>query len=264
MVLVTLVAVFLGSSTLLADEVESSSTITLTACGHHDYAPWNWKRGNQIQGACAEVAKTLFKEVGVELDLSYQGPWKRCQFYIETGQVDVNICSFINDERNAYSAFIMTPMGINENAVFVKKGDEFSFNAWSDLIGKKVGLVLGVSLGKRFDNFLKANSEVERVASSRQNFHKLLHQRIDYIPMGRSAGLAMLYSYSAEDKIVALPTRILSGELYISMSKKSDYLYLLPAIEKQMQQQGYYPWVESLLEKYSHIYAKEANFEPIE
>jgi polar amino acid transport system substrate-binding protein len=70
-----------------------------TACGHHDYPPWNWKKGNKIVGVCAKITETLLARLGVNIDMPYIGPWKRCQKYIETGQVDINICSFINVER---------------------------------------------------------------------------------------------------------------------------------------------------------------------
>ncbi|MDX2480596.1 MAG: hypothetical protein QNK24_09700, partial [Desulfuromusa sp.] len=46
----------------------------ITACGHHDYAPWNWKSGDSIIGACAEITQELFRRVGVETDLKFVGP----------------------------------------------------------------------------------------------------------------------------------------------------------------------------------------------
>ncbi len=235
-----------------------SPSITLKACGHHDYEPWNWQSDNQIKGVCAAVIKTLFAKLAVEVDLTYIGPWKRCQSYIKSGQADINICSFMNEERKTYSEFIDTPMGFNENAVFVKKGREFAFNSWDDLIGKKVGMVLGVSVGEKFDDFLEKNTSIEKVASYKQNFSKLLLERIDFIPIGRFAGLAMLQHLAMQEEIVALPKPIVTGKLYISMSKKSPYLHLLPKVEALMQQDSYNQWVETLLSQYAAIYQRES------
>ncbi|WP_432458924.1 substrate-binding periplasmic protein [Agarivorans sp. QJM3NY_25] len=258
---------FLMVCCFLAEPIEAfaeDSSIKLSACGHHDYPPWNWTSGSEIKGACAEVTKTLFANLGVDVDLTYVGPWKRCQSYIETGRVDINICSFINETRKSYSTFIATPMGFNEQAVFVNKSASFAFQNWQDLAGKKAGMVLGVSIGQRFDRYLKDNTNIERVTTYRQNFHKLFHQRVDFIPVGRFSGLAMLQAFGIKDDIVDLPTSIFTGNLYISMSKKSPYLYLLPEIEKQMQSDDYPVWVKSLLIKYAGVYAKEAQLKPIE
>lgn len=230
---------------------------TIKACGHHDYAPWNWLSNNEITGACAEITRELFKRVGVETDLTYTGDWKRCQALIAEGLIDVNICSFINEDRKTYSTFINTPMGFNENAVFVHRSKQFEFRNWNQLIGKKTAMVLGVSIGQEFDDFLEKMTRVDRVATFFQSFHMLARNRIDFIPVGRYSGLAMRGAFGLENKIVDLPVPLLSGKLYISMSKKSKYLHLLPEIEKFMQEETYLEWVEELLQKYTAIYAAE-------
>lgn len=231
-----------------------AAPVKLTACGHHDYAPWNWKSNNEIIGACAEVTKTLFAKLGVEVDLTFIGPWKRCQNYIASGKIDINICAFKNARREKYSVFTEVPMGVNENAVFIKKGNKISFNQWDDLQDKVAGMVLGVSIGEEFDNFLAQHVHIERVRTFVQNFQKLAVNRVDFIPTGRFSGKAMLHAFELSDKIVDLPHPILAGKLYISMSKKSKYLYLLPKIDKMLKNDGYNQWVDSLLEKYIHTY----------
>ena len=229
----------------------------ITACGHHDYAPWNWKSGDAIIGACAEITQELFRRVGVETDLKFVGPWQRCQTLIELGTVDVNICSFVNEKRKEYSQYIMTPMGFNENSVFVQKDKTFQFERWEDLAGKKTAMVLGVSIGQEFDEFLKSNTDVILVSTFFQSFHMLARGRVDFIPVGRHSGLAMRDSFGLENEIVALNTPLLSGSLHISMSKKSPHLHLLPAIEQLMQDDGYYKWLDELLKKYTELYAEE-------
>lgn len=229
----------------------------ITACGHHDYAPWNWKSGDSIIGACAEITEELFSRIGVETELTFVGPWQRCQAQIELGAVDVNICSFINEQRKEYSQFIMTPMGFNENSVFVQKDKVFPLKSWDDLAGKKTAMVLGVSIGQEFDEFLNSKTDVVRVSTFFQSFHMLARGRIDFIPVGRYSGLAMRNSFGLEDKVVDLKKPLLTGNLYISMSKKSPYLHLLPAIEQLMKDDDYYKWVDQLLKKYTELYAEE-------
>ncbi|WP_108650768.1 substrate-binding periplasmic protein [Dongshaea marina] len=227
------------------------------ACGHHDYAPWNWRVGDQIVGACAEVTKTLFEKLGVTVDLSYQGNWQQCQSKIKTGEVDVNICSFINSERQQYSRFIQTPMGYNENAAFVNQKVPFKFSRWSDFDGHTVGMVQGVSIGQKFDDFLRQHTKVVRVTDYRKAFEFLAAKRVDFVPVGRYSGYAMIKAFKLEKQLTDLPKSILTGKLYISMSNKSKYLHLLPEVEKQIQKPGYYPWLSELLQKYADEYGDQ-------
>lgn len=248
----------LGLATFLL--VISSSLYSqefVSACGHHDYPPWNWKKDGKIVGACAEVTEKLFAKLGVKVDLSYSGPWKRCQKNIEAGRIDINICSFINPSRQSYSTFITSPMGYNENVIFVKKGREFSFSNWSDLKGKVGVMMLGVSIGEDFDHFLKEHVNLIRVNSNRQVFALLELERADFSPYGRYSGLTLLKSLGQERQFSILETPVVKGKLYISMSNKSKYLHLLPQIEALMQQPSYDVWVDDLLKKYTAIYAQD-------
>lgn len=230
---------------------------SVSACGHHDYPPWNWKKDQKIVGVCAEVTETLFAKLGVKVDLSYIGPWKRCQKNIESGQVDINICSFINQKRQHYSKFITTPMGYNENAIFVKKDNEFPFNKWSDLKNKIAIMMIGVSIGEDFDQFLAEYIKVKRVGNNRQVFSMLELDRADFAPYGRHAGKVRLQSLGLHDDFTDLATPVAEGKLFISMSKKSKHLYLLSKIESLMQQPTYDLWVSELVEKYARVYVND-------
>jgi len=247
---VIVVILFMLSSILYAQE-------SVSACGHHDYPPWNWHKDGKIVGACAEVTQTLFAKFGIDVDLSYIGPWKRCQRAIQAGKIDINICSFTNPARQAYSQFITTPMGYNDNAIFVKKGREFSFSNWDDLKGRVGIMMLGVSLGEDFDRFLAQNIKLVRVNTNRQVFGLLERERADFAPYGRYSGAALLKSRGQDKLFSILEPPAIKGELYISMSKSSQYLHVLPQIEALMQQPGYDDWVIKLLEKYSTVYAND-------
>lgn len=250
-----LFVIFVLISSISSSLVYSQESIS--ACGHHDYPPWNWEKGGKIVGACAEVTQTLFAKLAVDVDLSYIGPWKRCQREIESGNIDINICSFINPARQRYSKFITTPMGYNENSIFTKKGREFSFSKWSDLNGRVGVMMLGVSIGDKFDRFLEENTKIIRVKNNRQVFGMLARERADFAPYGRYSGAVLLKSIGLEEDFTALKSPVVKGKLYISMSKSSKFLYLLPKIETLMLQPTYDAWVISLLEKYTMIYAND-------
>ncbi len=242
---------------VLAISPLGSKAEQLKACGHSAYAPWNWESNGKVVGVCAEVVETLFNRLGVDVDLTYIGPWKRCQRAVESGDVDVNICAFINEERKTYSRFTETPMGINENAVFVRRGYGFEFNHWDDLKGRVGGMVLGVSIGQHFDDFLAEHVNVVRVRNFETAFRMLAKGRIDFVPSGRYSGMAQLRAWEMSDFIDVLPHPILEGNLYISISNKSPWKSLLPEIDRMLQEPGYAAWVESLFEKYTQIFIQE-------
>jgi polar amino acid transport system substrate-binding protein len=178
----TLSLIARASETLpISADAQKSQGDTVIACGHPDYPPWNWRKGNKIVGACAEVTEMLFETLGIKVDNKFSGPWKRCQSAVEQGTVDVNICAFINDQRKSYSTFIETPMGFNTTSVFVPKGKEFPFSTWDDLIGLRVVMVRGVSMGQDFDSFIQDNTYVSLVNNRQQAFNFLMLGRADFL-----------------------------------------------------------------------------------
>jgi polar amino acid transport system substrate-binding protein len=241
----------------------NSTARVVTACGHHDYPPWNWQRGNEIVGACADVARNVFEHLGHTLKLTYVGPWKRCQALIQVGVVDVNICSFKNPERAAYSHFIDVPMGLNPIAIFVKKGKEFPFSQWRDLTGRSSGIVNGVSMGPEFDSFLATQTRMEIVTDPVINWRKLNAERIDFVPLGLEAGLLQVHLYGFSDSIVALPNPALEGKLYISISNKSvDLLPQIPEAEKYLSANERQQELKKLLNKYHELYISDVARQP--
>jgi polar amino acid transport system substrate-binding protein len=230
----------------------------VTACGHHDYPPWNWVKGGEIVGACADVTRQVFEHLGHTVNLAYVGPWKRCQAMIKAGEVDVNICSFRNPERETYSRFVEVPMGINPIAIFVKKGREFSFEKWSDLAGKRSGVVNGVSMGAEFDTFLETRTRREIVERPVLNLRKLNLERIDFTPLGLEAGRLQVRLYGFTENIVALPKPALQGKLHISISNHATDLHRhIPEIERYLSRPEYTKEISGLLRRYHEQYLQE-------
>jgi polar amino acid transport system substrate-binding protein len=207
----------------LGSVVQAAEPTTIKACGHHDYPPWNWREGPEIVGACATVAKRAIERLGYRVDLRYVGPWKRCQEMVASGDVDVNICSFRNAEREAYSVFAEPRMGLNRIAVFVGPNwpRERRFESWKDLEGLRSAVVLGVSTGQAFDDFLAEHTRVERVATVRQMLLMLEADRVDIVPFGHEAGMMEIERNGFAGRIVPLAQPALVGELFVSVSKKS-------------------------------------------
>ena len=244
---------------LLATLSSLASAREVTACGHHDYPPWNWLRKSEIVGACADVTRSAFEHLGHTVKLSYVGPWKRCQAMVESGDVDINICSFKNPQRESYSRFVDVPMGINPIAIFVKKGREFPFEKWPDLKGKRSGVVNGVSMGAEFDTFLTTQTKLEAVNEPVLNLRKLEAERIDFTPLGLEGGLLQIKLYGFEGSIVPLPKSALEGKLYISISNKATDLHKqIPEVEKYLSRSSYAQELSKSLKLHREQYVHEA------
>lgn len=226
----------------------------IKACGHHDYAPWNWLQDGEIVGVCAELVNELYENMGYAVDLTYVGPWKRCQKLVELGEVDVNICALKNTTRSDYSTFTDVPMAYNQNAVFVRKDSDLRVSQLSDLKGKIVGMVRGVSLGTEIDSFLHDHTNLILVENYTRLFRILDLKRIDGLIVGRESGLSHIRLLNLSDSITDLPFTLVNAELYISVSNQSAFLDTLPAINDMLMSSGYLEAHNGLFKKYQDAY----------
>lgn len=246
------VLVFVASG----DDARGTEPPTVKACGHHDYPPWNWRSGQEIVGACATMAQRAIERLGYRVDLSYRGPWKRCQEMVAAGDVDVNICAFRNAEREGYSVFAEPRMGENRISIFVgpRWPQERRFERWPDLQGLRTAVVLGVSTGQAFDDFLSTHTRVERVASVRQMLLMLEGDRIDFFPFGHEAGLMEIERNGLTGRIVPLQQPALVGDLYLSVSRKSPLAARIQDLGTYFARPGYAQELASLLREQHRRY----------
>lgn len=227
----------------------------IKACGHHDYPPWNWQHDGRIVGACAAVAQRAIERLGYRVDLSYVGPWRRCQAMVRSGEVDVNICAFRNPEREAYSVFAAPRMGQNRIAVFVRSDRAaLPFARWDDLKGLRTGLVNGVSMGPEFDRFLDTHTHVDRVQTIESMLKMLVVDRVDIAPFGWEAGTIAIERSGFGGRIVPLQQPALVGELFLSVSQKSPLAARAPEIGQYFARPGYADELRGLLDEYSKLY----------
>jgi polar amino acid transport system substrate-binding protein len=248
----------------IASVVASSTAVPaaelplVKACGHHDYPPWNWRDGQQIVGACAVAAKRAIERLGYRVDLAYVGPWKRCQEMVASGDVDVNICAFRNAERESYSAVVEPRMGQHRIAVFVGPGwpPDRRFRDWTDLEGLRTAIVLGVSTGQAFDDFLATRTRVQQVTSVRQMLLMLDAQRIDFFPFGHEAGMMEIERNGFATRIVPLERPALIGELFVSVSRKSPLAQRTAEIGAYFARPQYPQELALLLEENHRRYAQ--------
>lgn len=229
------------------------------ACGHHDYPPWNWEHEGQIIGACASIATRAIERLGYRVDLRYLGPWKRCQMLVETGQVDVNICAFSNAERLARTVIVEPRMAQNPIAVFYRKGtrEPTWFTQWDDLKGLRTGLILGVSMGPEFDDFLTGHTTVERVPNLESVMKMLNLGRVDIAPFGLEAGKIALDGLGLHERIVPAAKPALVGDLYLFVAKNSPLASRVEEIGRYFTRREYADELAQDLAFYRKAYLAE-------
>lgn len=235
---------------------QSTSLPVVKACGHHDYPPWNWEKGGEIVGACATVTRRAVERLGYRVDLSYVGPWKRCQKMVDSGEVDVNICAFRNPEREATSVIVEPRMGQNSIAVFVRQGAGVprSYAGWDDLKGLRTGLIGGVSMGQEFDSFLIQWTTVDRAPDLHSVLRMLDRGHVDIAPFGLEAGRLAVERLGMSGRIVALDKPALLGDLYVIVSKKSPLAARAKDIGKYFDRGEYRDELAGALAESSRLY----------
>jgi len=189
----------------------------------------------ELRGFAYDVIRLVGRELALPLEFKKNVPWKRLLLLMEFGKLDVMTGIFKTGERAGKFHFSV-PFANIEHVVFVKKGREFPFDTFDDLIGRTGGNVLGGAIGGGFDEFRKKhNLIIQEVSDNRQSFKKLMADRIDYVPLNYFEGINLIEELGLTGKIVALPKPLSSSPLCIALSKETSCQSLLPDINGILQ-----------------------------
>lgn len=251
--LFTAVCLIFGAATIARAEAGEP----LIASGHPDYPPFSWQRGEQIVGIGVELTEMIFSDLGIEVIFPARGNWKRVQNGAANGNIDVIVGIYKTLDMAQYLAYPEQPYLEDMSVVWVRKGREFTFDKWGDLIGKRGTAMLGESYGKDFDDFIARHLQMDRVSTPLQNLRKLDAGRSDYYPFSLYGGTLQLKRYGFEDRIQHLPNVIAKQGVYMAISKKSKYISHLPEISAAIQQRGVDGTIDRLVLKYLQLAAEE-------
>lgn len=210
---------FAGTATYAADECTK-----LKATGHPEYPVLAYKDGDKIVGAAADLVKTVAKKLDVPLKSKFTGSWADAQEAARDGKVDIIFGIYHNEERAKYLDYVQPAFTFDDVAVFVAKGKEFDFTDKNDLIGKKGLTNKGESYGDEFDAFMKDKLDVTRTDGLDAALKDLADGKADYVIAGYYPGNAEAVKLGLGDKIVALDQALLSAEMFVAFSKKSECL----------------------------------------
>lgn len=206
----------------------------LKACGHPFYPPVSWVSNHQLKGLAAEISRQIFSELGYEVTFVTDYLWKRCLREVELGHADIVVAAYRIPSRESYLAYSEQPVIADHIALFINNEKPITFNSLQDLRGKTVGLLLGDSFGRQFDEFLQQHTDIEYVVRNHQNFAKLAHQRIDFMPLGRLSGQLQTRKLNYQDRIHPLDRPIATEYYYLAVGHKSGLAQHLPYINQRL------------------------------
>lgn len=229
------------------------------ACGHHAYPPWNWQRGDQIVGTCADLAREALRAVGYDIDLRFVGPWPRCQKLVESGQVDVNICALDSTARRAYSTPVFPAMAANPIGLFFRADRPGPVVRSEELKGLRVAVVRGVSFGDTLDTHLRQHAQIQTTSNDRQSFSMLLLGRVDAAVTGLELGRLTLEQAGCQHQVMATVAPFTSGDLHLFVSHHSPLMAHLPQLQQFFRERHKPADIDAMNARHRAAYIKESS-----
>ena len=187
-------------------------------------------------GVAVKIIERVFAEIdGAEVQFPLI-PWKRALLEVERGSRDGIPALLKTPEREAYMDYT-APLVTGQNLVWsvADDGAAFEWTSIDDLKGRKVGVVTGYSNGDRMDQAIAAGQiNAIEAPNVRQLFLMLEAGRVELALANDAVG----YELAKKHRRVAIKParRALNSEtFYIGISKKSDAVELIPAINAAME-----------------------------
>jgi polar amino acid transport system substrate-binding protein len=179
---------------------------------------------NKIIGYSTEIMERVLGNMKIKIASNRIVPWARGENMVFNGKVDVLYSSSPSEKRRNACFLTEEPLIDSIWVLFIRKADvkRLKFEKFSDLDGKKVGVVREYSYTTEFWDYLKSKGKFETVVQDKQNFAKLNRKRIDYVACEYGNGLALLKKMGLENDVVAITNNPLKKVgLYPLFSKKT-------------------------------------------
>ncbi len=244
--------------TALAASILSALAMALCSCSHltpplvvsgnPSAPPMNWVEDGSLMGVGPDCAKIAFSSIGEKPQIVNAGNWKEAIDKARSGEVDVLVALFKNEERMAFLDFSIPYMDVPV-VVCVRRGAEFPFSRWEDLIGRKGVIGTGESYGQDFDQFAAAKLQIAR-ASLGGCLKSIVDGSADYMVVNKYAGSIEAFRAGCYDQISFLEVPICTQSYHMAISKKSPYLKDLESLNLKLRAMRVEGTPERLAAKY--------------
>lgn len=237
--IITFTMIMMMSVICLAEE-------PLKFVGVVDMYPFAYEINGTAKGYDCDIFMEVMKRAGIPVEIELL-PFNRCWAYLKEGAVDGIFMIYFKEDRKEFITYCDTPVHVATFHLFVKKGEEFPFNALSDLYGKRVGNQLGFSVTPEFAQAVQQGKIIKDDALSLEmNLKKLMAGRVDCYISSIRLLRPILEKMNLSNSITALPTPILpERKVLMAVSNKSKkikdidaFIQTFSTIRNQLDQDG--------------------------
>lgn len=211
-----------------------TETKTLIASGHPEWPPIMYRQDDKIVGAGPEIFAKIFKELDVEATFKYEGAWDEVQKKAKAGSVDVLVAAYKTPERETYMGYSI-PYTVDPVVLVVKKGKQFPYEKWEDLVGKRGVVMTGDSYGADFDKFITDKLTVVSVTTPDDAVSMLDKETADYFVYAQYSAEGYIFDKKLSGKLEIISKPVATENFYLTISKKSTYANLMPEINKLLK-----------------------------
>jgi len=193
--------------------------------------------GKPTGGSKVELINTVFNEIdGINANVILL-PWKQCQLQVKRGNIDGILPLFKNNTRSEYMIF--SDSTFRQNSVFWYKKSKYpngiNWSTFEDLSHLKLGMLIGGYIDKDMENTFESGKGIQRGKSVDNLFKLLLKERVDLVAIDESVGYYVRNKNQWNTDIEKLDKEINIKYSYFGLSKKSDVIHILPAINKAIK-----------------------------
>lgn len=210
----------------------SSASETFIVSGNPKAPPVVWEQYDKLTGIGPDIAQAILTELKLDYELRVEGDWQQVQDKCKSGEIDMIVSAYKNDERAEYMDFSM-PYLPQPTVIVVEKGKEFPFGRWESLIGKTGVSNRGESYGQEFDTFIQDKLNVQFIAFERA-IELLNRGEADYLIVDLYTALIYARLLQGEDAISILEPPVTTQTFHITIAKQSPMAVQMPAINKKL------------------------------
>ncbi len=218
--------------------------------GSTGWEPISYRNADgELVGIAVEVAKRIFSQLGVNIIIGKDLPWKRQQLRLEKGSLDLINAAYYNDKRSKKFLYSQ-PYHIEKIAIFVHIDRSFEFKDLHSLKGK-VGLrPLGGTYGNDFDQFATDNLNIAEFSDNESSLKRIDQGKEDYLVLALMDGLFSAHKHGYSSSIIPLTKNVAQLPIYFLMSKKSPCAHLIKKINSRLKELKSSNFIKNLEEKY--------------
>jgi len=173
-------------------------------------------------GLASRIVSEAFAVKGITVEYGFF-PWARSLDLAREGEWDGSVVWHKTPEREV-DFYFSDSVVENRDVFFHLKSYTFDWQAMKDLAGLRIGGTIDYNYGETFMQAEQAKQiSVERIASDKLNFQKLLGGRIDIFPLDLEVGLSLLReSFTPEEaaQITYHPLPMQTSPFSLMLSKK--------------------------------------------